>query len=135
MQEPWVLAIGSVVLVSLISLIGVITISMSEERLKGIVFALVSLAAGGLFGDAFIHLLPESYELSRGRMKAPICVLTGLLTFFVLEKVLRWRHEHSLSSEHKVHPVGWLNLFADGVHNLIDGMLIGASYLVSFRWE
>jgi zinc transporter ZupT len=82
MPATWFQAIGSVVLVSLISLIGIVTISVNEQRLKRIVFALVSLAAGGLFGDAFIHLLPEAYELSRGGVKAPICVLAGLFAFW-----------------------------------------------------
>jgi zinc and cadmium transporter len=133
MSATWVQTIGSVILVSIISLIGIVTISVNEQRLKQVVFALVSLAAGGLFGDAFIHLLPEAYEMSRGGMKAPICVLSGLFSFFVLEKFLRWKHEHSLASEREVQPVGWLNLFADGAHNLIDGMLIGASYLAGFQ--
>lgn len=133
MPATWIQTIGSVVLVSLISLIGIVTISMNEQRLKQVVFALVSLAAGGLFGDSFIHLLPEAYEMSGGGVKAPICVLAGLFAFFVLEKFLRWKHEHSLPSEREVHPVGWLNLFADGAHNLIDGMLIGASYLAGFQ--
>jgi zinc and cadmium transporter len=133
MPATWVQAIGSVILVSIISLIGIVTISVNEQRLKQVVFALVSLAAGGLFGDAFIHLLPEAYEMSRSGMKAPICVLAGLFSFFVLEKFLRWKHEHSLPSGREVQPVGWLNLFADGAHNLIDGMLIGASYLAGFE--
>lgn len=133
MPATWVQTIGSVILVSLISLIGIVTISVNEQRLKRVVFALVSLAAGGLFGDAFIHLLPEAYEMSKGEVKAPICVLAGLFAFFVLVKFLRWKHEHSLPSEREIHPVGWLNLFADGAHNLIDGMLIGASYLAGFQ--
>jgi zinc and cadmium transporter len=133
MPATWFHAIGSVVLVSLISLIGIVTISVNEQRLKRVVFVLVSLAAGGLFGDAFIHLLPEAYEMSRGGMKTSVCVLAGLFAFFVLEKFLRWKHVHSLPSELKVQPAGWLNLFADGAHNLIDGMLIGASYLAGFQ--
>ena len=133
MPATWVQTIGSVILVSLISLIGIVTISVNEQRLKRVVFALVSLAAGGLFGDAFIHLLPEAYEMSKGEVKAPICVLAGLFAFFVLEKFLRWKHERSLPSEREIHPVGWLNLFADGAHNLIYWMLIGASYLAGFQ--
>ena len=50
--------------------------------------------------------------------------------FFLLEKFLRWRHDH-MPQEHAIHPVGYLNLLADGLHNLIDGLLIGTSYLVS----
>jgi zinc and cadmium transporter len=42
-----------------------------------------------------------------------------------------WRHEHVLESDHPIHPVGYMNLLADGLHNFIDGAIIGASYLVS----
>jgi zinc and cadmium transporter len=117
--------------VSLVSLIGVAFISMSEQRLKQIIFVMVSLAVGGLFGDAFVHLLPESFEKSRTKLEASLCVLAGLFTFFILEKFLLWRHQHVLESDHPIHPVGYMNLLADGVHNFIDGTIIAASYLVS----
>jgi zinc and cadmium transporter len=93
---------------------------------------LVSLAVGALFGDAFIHLLPESFEKSGATIDISILVLAGIFAFFILEKFLRWRHEHTIGSSMSIHPVGYMNLFADGVHNLIDGMIIGAAYLVSF---
>jgi len=61
MPVEWLYSILAVLLVSLVSLVGVFTISISEIRLKGATFVLVSLAAGGLFGDALIHLLPEAW--------------------------------------------------------------------------
>lgn len=127
----WFYALTSVLCVSLLSLIGVLFISISERRLKQIIFVMVSLAVGGLFGDAFIHLLPESFEKSGTKLEASLYVLAGLFAFFILEKFLLWRHQHVLESDHPIHPVGYKNLVADGVHNFIDGMIIGASYLVS----
>jgi zinc and cadmium transporter len=127
----WLYAIGSVILVSLVSLLGIIAIAIREQRLKRVIFVLVSLAVGGLFGDVFIHLLPEAFEKFGATLKTSLYVLAGIFTFFGLEKFLRWRHEYSVSSGDHIHPVGYLNLFADGLHNLIDGMLIGASYLMS----
>ncbi len=124
-------AVASVTLVSLVSLIGIVTISVSEERLRSALFVLVSLAAGAMFGDAFIHLLPESFQKSGETVMPSMSVLAGILGFFILEKFLLWRHQHTLASNHRIHPLGYLNLFADGVHNLIDGMIIGAAYLVS----
>lgn len=127
----WSYSLISVILVSLLSLIGIAFISISEEKLKRIIFVMVSLAVGGLFGDAFIHLLPESFAKSESKLQASLYVLAGIFAFFILEKFFRWRHQHVLESDHPIHPVGYMNLLADGAHNFIDGMIIGASYLVS----
>lgn len=110
---------------------GIAFLSISEERLKQIIFVMVSLAVGSLFGDAFIHLLPESFEKFEAKVEASLYVLTGIFLFFILEKFLLWRHQHTLEASHAIHPVGYMNLFADGVHNFIDGTIIGASYLIS----
>jgi zinc and cadmium transporter len=117
--------------VSLLSLVGVAFISISEPRLKQIIFVMVSLAVGSLFGDAFIHLLPESFEKFESKAEGSLYVLAGIFLFFILEKFLLWRHQHILQGNDPIHPVGYMNLFADGVHNFIDGTIIGASYLVS----
>jgi zinc and cadmium transporter len=126
-------AIISVILVSLISLVGIAFISVSDERMRRIDLFLVSLAAGSLFGDAFIHLLPEAFAKPETSVAVSTSVLAGIFAFFILEKFLLWRHEHSLKSERSIQPVGYMNLLADGVHNLIDGMIIGASYSISTR--
>jgi zinc and cadmium transporter len=117
--------------VSLVSLVGLAVVSIKEEKLRRLVFVLVSLAVGSLFGDVFIHLLPEAFEKLNTRMEASLFLLSGIFIFFVLEKFVLWRHQHLLESDRPIHPVGYMNLVADGLHNFIDGMIIGASYLTS----
>ena len=123
---------ASVVLVSAISLIGVFFLSIRPALLKKLLLFLVSFAVGALFGDAFIHLLPEAYEGLGSGLNTSLLVLFGIMVFFVLEKVIRWRHCHDLECKrHEKPPLVEMNLIGDGVHNLIDGMVIGATYLVS----
>ena len=133
MPRIWLFALASVIMVSLISLVGVATLSIGQKQLRQTIFALVSLATGAMFGDAFIHLLPEAYEKSGPAGRNSIGVLAGIFSFFILEKFLRWRHAHTLEPGSPIRPVGYMNLIADGVHNLIDGMLIGASYAVGVQ--
>lgn len=127
----WFYSFLSVILVSAISLIGIFFLSMQEERLRRMLHLLVSFAVGGLFGDAFIHILPESFELSGPGITVPLFILFGILLFFVLEKFMLWRHCHVPTSEHHPHPVVAMNLIGDGIHNLLDGMIIGAAYQVN----
>jgi zinc and cadmium transporter len=125
-------SLGSALVVSLVSLIGLALVPITERTLRSSVFVLVSLAAGALLGDAFIHLLPEASERAGGfGVGMALVVLGGIFCFFVLEKFLRWRHEHAANGRDGVEPVGLMNLVADGVHNFVDGVAIGASYMVS----
>jgi len=127
----WVYSMISVFLISLVSLIGILTLSLRKDRLSELTLFLVSFAVGGLFGDAFIHLLPESFQESGMNLSVSLYVILGILIFFVLEKFLRWRHCHIPTSEEHMHPLATINLVGDAVHNLIDGMLVAASYMVS----
>jgi len=132
MSTIWIYSLLSVAVVSLISLIGIITLSIKMERLRKILIYLISFSAGALIGDAFIHLLPEIVEESGGfGVEISLYVISGIVISFVIEKFIHWRHCHlPITSEHK-HPFAWMNLFGDSMHNLIDGMIIGAAYLVS----
>lgn len=131
MHSTWFCALASVVIVSLASFIGIVAISSNARRVQQTVFILVSLAVGAMFGDAFIHLLPQAFKLPGSTLTTPLYILLGIFLFFLLEKFLLWRHEHVPHYEECIHPVGYVNLVAEGLHNLIDGLLIGSSYLVS----
>lgn len=131
-METWIYAIGATLLVSVVSLVGILFLSWNTIRLKKIVFVLVSLAVGALFGDAFFHLIPESANLHTDPHATGILVVVGILFFFILEKFILWRHDHTISESTKhIKPLGYMSLAADGIHNLIDGVLIGASFMVS----
>ena len=127
----WVYSLLSVLIVSLISLVGVLTLSLKPERLRKVLLFLVSFAVGSLFGDAIIHLIPESFRRFDSPLTASLFIILGILLFFTLEKFLRWRHCHVLTSREHRHPVVALNLIGDAVHNLMDGMIIGASFSAS----
>jgi len=131
----WLYSISSVLLVSLFSLIGAITILMSEKKIKGLIFALVALSVGALFGDVFIHIIPELYEESFNPDSISLLIILGIVIFFVLEKFLHWQHSHPCEEphceHHQIEPVGKMVLISDGLHNFIDGIIIGASYLIS----
>jgi zinc and cadmium transporter len=128
-RSSWLYALGSVLIVSLLSLIGLATIAVEEKKLKRIIFVMVSLATGGLFADALLDLLPESYK--RSGDGAGLFVLSGILLFFVLERFLLWKHGHTLEQTGTLKTVGYMNLAADAIHNFTDGLIIGVSYLVS----
>ena len=127
----WLYSILSVVLVSAVSLVGVFSLSLSKDKLRKITFILVSFAVGALLGDAFIHLIPEAFEKFGSSLTPSMYIIAGILFFFLMEKFIRWRHCHITNSTEHLHPVVTMNLVGDGVHNLIDGMVIGASYVVS----
>jgi len=124
-------SLASVVIVSLISLVGVFTFGIKTENLKAILLYLVSFSAGALFGDAFIHLIPEAVEETGFRLNVSLYVLFGIVSFFIIEKFLYWRHCHIPTSEEHPHTFAYMNLFGDSVHNFIDGLIIGGSYIVS----
>jgi len=118
-------------MVSLISLVGVFTISISIERLKKTLLFLVSFAAGALLGGAFLDLFPEVKSENLPAINLALFILLGMIIFFILEKIICWRHCHIPTTEDHPHPVGLMNLIGDGLHNFIDGMIIAGSFLVS----
>lgn len=138
-------AFASVIIVSLISLAGILVLSLRESFLKKCIFLLVSLAVGALFGDALIHLIPEAFEKIENTTLVSFLILSGIFVFFILEKFLRWHHGHGHEcddnnihgcppkTDGQIEPLGFLVLISDGLHNLIDGIIIGASYFISIE--
>ena len=134
---PVVLAFVSVMAVSTVSLAGLLTLSMSEARVRRLATFFVSFAAGALLGDTFIHLVPQVFAEARGSdaLRSSLLILGGILLFFIVEKLLR--HQHGLLHRHHHHEtverpeLAGMNILGDAIHNYIDGLLIGASWLVS----
>lgn len=117
---------------SLLSFAGLSVNIINENLLRKIIFPLVAFSAGALLAGAFLHMIPEAIEEGSNLNFVFIWVLIGFSLFFLLEQFIHWHHCHKMPSEHK-HPVTYLILFADGVHNFIDGLAIGGAFMVDFR--
>jgi zinc and cadmium transporter len=149
MNEIYIYAISSVVIVSLISLIGILIASIKTRVLNKILFIFVSVSVGALLGDALIHLIPKLFEETKNTTSASLFILLGIVFFFILEKFLRWKHTHDVEDDchdsvhlqvkempktkDNIEHIGYLLIVSDSVHNLIDGIIIGASYLISIE--
>lgn len=119
--------LGSVFVVSVISLVGILALALKEKMLEKVLFVLIALAAGTLLGAAFLDLIPEAIE--EGGEGVLLYVLSGVVAFFILERFVFWHHCHEGKCD--IHAFSYLNLVGDGVHNFIDGMVIAAAYLTS----
>jgi len=98
---------------------------------------LVSYAIGALLGAAFLEVIPHAFR--QEPREAAVAILAGIFGFFVLEKLLLWRHCHTENCEvHDQHRQphdhgrsGALIVVGDTVHNFVDGVLIAAAFLQS----
>jgi len=97
---------------------------------------LVSFAIGALLGAAFLEIIPHAFEQGEAHQVA-FSILGGIFGFFVLEKLLLWRHCHTENCEvHDAHDhgrSGALIVVGDTVHNFVDGVLIAAAFLQSIE--
>jgi zinc and cadmium transporter len=124
----WILA--STFVISVIAFIGILAFLIKEKLLEKILLILVSLSAGVLMAGAFLHLIPEAIERF-ATSDIFIYILVGFILFFFIEKILHWRHCHMERCE--VHTFAYMNLFGDGAHNFIDGLIIAASFVADFN--
>ena len=102
---------------------------------------LISYAIGALLGAAFLEILPHAFETSPNPTRVTATVLAGILLFFVLEKLVLWRHCHEEQCEaHEARPAqsdhgrtGMMIMIGNTFHNFVDGILIAAAFLADPR--
>ena len=103
---------------------------------------LVSFAVGALLGAAFLDLLPHLFEQTRNPGRTASFILAGILAFFVLEKLMLWRHHHHHDGEatdapgvdhHDHGRSGWMIVIGDAFHNFTDGVIIASAFLADLR--
>lgn len=131
MNEIWIYTLVSVLIVSVLSLIGAVVLILNQKSIKKLLIFMVSFAAGAMLGDVFLHMVPELAEENSLTIISSIYILSGILLFFVLEKIIHWRHCHLAAAKDHTHTLAFMNLVGDAVHNFIDGVLIAGSFLLS----
>lgn len=120
-------AILSACLVSILSFVGVFILYFKSDKLSGILNLLICFAIGTLLGNAFFQLVPESYFHMESPGTTSWLILGGFFVFFVMEQLLHIRH----GNKKTIKPYGYLSLYADGIHNFVDGILIGVTWMFS----
>ncbi len=148
----WIVAFTA--LGGVLSVLGAaVFLTLPDGWIQRLLSPLVSFAIGALLGAAFLALLPHAFEAagSDAAHRIPLVVLAGVLGFFLLEKLVLWRHCHShecevhgAEHEHVPPPTGHshdtsaraagnLILIGDGIHNLVDGVLVAAAFLTDIH--
>ena len=122
------------------ALVASLFVALPGTTRRALVPHLVSFATGALLGAALLGFLPAALDAA-GARRAPeigLALVAGLLLFFVLEKLVLWRHSHEdpdeahAPDEHdRRHAVGPMVLWGDGLHNVLDGVVVAAAYLMS----
>jgi zinc and cadmium transporter len=115
---------------------------LPERRRARLLPHLISFATGAMLAAALLGLLPEAVARAGADHVGGIgaALLSGIGLFFVLEKLVLWRHCHTDDCEghgptdaHRERAAGWLVLIGDSVHNAFDGVLIAAAFLTDLR--
>jgi zinc and cadmium transporter len=109
---------------------------LPAARRDALVPHLVSFATGALLGAALLALVPHALESGVGAHGIGIALVAGIIVFFVLEKMVLWRHCHADACEahgpqehHRAKASATLILWGDAFHNLLDGVLLAAAFL------
>jgi len=101
---------------------------------------LISYAVGTLLGAVFLELLPQAFERADSLEGMALTILAGILLFFVMEKLVLWRHCHvdqceahdpPLALHHDHGRSGMMIMIGDTFHNFVDGVLIAAAFLAN----
>jgi len=126
----WILISGA--LMSAIALVGAVTLVLPRQYLQRILMPLVALAAGTLLGGALFHMIPGALGAGGSARSVLLWVLVGFSVFLALEQFLHWHHCHRGESDCQ-HPLGYLILLGDALHNFMGGLAVAGAFLVDVR--
>jgi len=124
------LMILAIVVGSLLSLAGGVALLRVKKRRQAALLLTMPFGAGALLAAAFFDLLPESFEEADPAGMLLYC-LAGFTAFFLFERLASWFHHHHQHDDAKNGSQRWLIILGDLTHNIIDGVAIGAAFLVS----
>ncbi|MEN8261574.1 MAG: ZIP family metal transporter [Pseudomonadota bacterium] len=115
---------------------------LSERSREKVLPSGISFAIGAMLAVSFWGLIPHAFEEAGPTQirSLSLTILIGILTFFLLEKLLLWRHchardceAHTNAHEHPHKAAGLLIILGDSIHNFVDGVLIAAAFLTDVK--
>ncbi len=112
------------------SLIGGFLLISNKHLAKTLASYATPFAAGALLGAAFFDLLPEALGIT-AEGAATRWVLAGIVLFFLLEHFLHWFHHHHEHQDKAAAVTAPLIIVGDSIHNFLDGIAIGAAFLIN----
>jgi zinc and cadmium transporter len=133
----WIWPLAAGLAASTAALLGSAAILMLGERAEKASAWLLSFAIGTLLGASTLGLLPEALHHAPVERVMPL-FLAGMVTFILIERVLRWRHPHQAHPGQPHHPAveratAAMLLWGDAVHNFVDGLVLGVSFSVNIE--
>ena len=136
--SPLILALLFALLFALFSFLGVFLFRFNW--LKSKTKYLISLAAGAMLADAFVHILPEVVENGGFGLEISLTFLSSILVSFLVESYFRWREcceikqseDQSVDkNSQKIKALGFMNLFGDSWCNFNDGITLSVAFLAA----
>ncbi len=108
-------------------------IQLGKAHQEKLIPCLVAYATGTLLAAAFLGMIPTAIIRSGYNLNLVLpMILVGIMFFFILEKLIIWRHCHQVECEVTESAAGPLIIFGDAFHNLVDGIVIAAAFLIDF---
>jgi zinc and cadmium transporter len=123
-------ALGSVILISLISILTIIPFLIKKKISKSTLLFLLSISVGVLLSTVFLNFLPEIIE-HEYTIYTALYILLGFMIMFIVEKFIHWKHTKKCSETHghaHAYSLAPINVIGDAIHNLIDGLVIAGAY-------
>ncbi|MBL8015014.1 MAG: ZIP family metal transporter [Candidatus Doudnabacteria bacterium] len=133
--DPFLASLIATLAVGAVAFFAVFLLTSAQSRLRSLTRYLITLAAGVLIGDVFLHLLPELVEEQGGyTTETAIFILAGILVSLTIESLIHcYNHDHYTEGTHEHHnpAAAYLSLISDALHNFLDGISIAASFILN----